>query len=156
MAALGMSFYSSSSSPAPRRISRSRSVSHPPHGFGRSCSAAVAVAIHTQIDDDAMGYGNLEIYYGEVRFWDLTRGKLMATRYTPTGDYLRTVACTAYRGRQVAVTGGDDRMLRMWDLARRKLVREWPVHGEIRSLSCGPDGTLTLAIGSDVMVVDMH
>ena len=37
-----------------------------------------------------------------------------------------------------------------------KLLREWPTHGEISSLSSSTDGALVLGVGSDVLVADIY
>ena len=119
-------------------------------------SRSFAVSIHTEIDYEAMNDGNLEVYFGEVYIWDLSRGKVVGPRRTPTGDYLRGVACAQHHGRPVAFTGGDDRRVRMWDLTKGKLIGSWPVHGEIRSIACeSAKGILVLGVGSDVLVADI-
>jgi WD40 repeat protein len=119
-------------------------------------SRSFAVSIHTEIDYEAMNDGNLEVYFGEVYIWDLSRGKGVGPRRTPTGDYIRGVACAQHHGRPVAFTGGDDRRVRMWDLTKGKLIGSWPVHGEIRSIACeAAEGILVLGVGSDVLVADI-
>jgi WD40 repeat protein len=126
---------------------------------GLTCTSAgdrlVAISVHTEIDYEATRGGSLEIYIGEVRLWDLTKGKLIGEHRTSTGDYLRGVACMMYGGRPVALTGGDDRILRMWDLGGKKLIGKWPVHSSIESLSSSADGALVLGVGSDILIVDI-
>lgn len=117
---------------------------------------AIAVTVHTEVDRGSMGSGTFEIYNGEVRLWDLTHGKLIGEHFTPSGDSPNSVACTQYQGRTVAISGGMDRTLRMWDVTSNRLVRKWPVHGEIHAVCRSTDGALVSCIGSDIQVADFN
>jgi WD40 repeat protein len=129
-----------------------------PHGLSAICAGdrPFAVTVHTEVDYDAMGDGSFEIYYGEVRVWDLMQRVLVGECQTPRGDFPNAAICIHRHRRPVAVTGGYDRTLRMWDVARNKLISEWPVHGEINCLAYSTDGALVVGIDSDVLVADIN
>lgn len=98
-----------------------------------------------------VAYGALEgrpvavLVGSDIWVWDLTGrqvGHVEVSRHPPGSravGTLRDVACTRLRGRLVAVTGGDDCKVWIWDLATAKQFGD-PLCGHtgvIRSVVCG-------------------
>jgi WD40 repeat protein len=95
-----------------------------------------------------------DLLIGEIHVWDLISGAMVGRHRTTVGDLIQAVTCTTLNNTPVAVTGGNDRWLRIWDLAANKLKRKMPMPGQIESIACGPDGSLVIGVGSDVVVLD--
>ncbi len=67
---------------------------------------------------------------------------------------LYTVAFRPPNGKQI-VTGGDDGVIRLWDVTSGKLVNEWPLHGPanaVYSVAFNRDGSQFVTAGRDGMV----
>ena len=85
-----------------------------------------------------------------IQVWDLGERRLIsrAEEQREPGTGIWDVACTLLNGRLVAVTGGYERSLRIWDLAAGKLVGG-PLSGHtgvIRAVACGMLHGLPIAV----------
>ncbi|NUK90502.1 hypothetical protein HRW16_01155 [Streptomyces lunaelactis] len=93
--------------------------------------------------------------------WNLTNGTPIKHIMTP-GARSTAVACTVLDGRPVAVTGGDDGKVRVWDLAPGTLVHP-PLEGHsdwVLAVSCAVINGISVAVTTDshetVSVWDLH
>ncbi len=98
-----------------------------------------------------------------MQVWDLSRQRQAGQSLPGHDNHIQVVTCTTLNGHPIAVTTSFlERnadiwdLSRMWDLVSMKLLREWPTHGEISSLSSSTDGALVLGVGSDVLVADIY
>nr|WP_275423521.1 hypothetical protein [Dactylosporangium siamense] len=66
--------------------------------------------------------------------WDLSTGQPVTFPLTGHTSMVRAVACTVLAGRSVAITGGDDRTVRVWDLSTGQPV-SFPLTGHNRGVS---------------------
>jgi WD40 repeat protein len=67
---------------------------------------------------------------------------------------VEAVACTTLNGRPAAVAGGNDRTVRVWDLAIRESTTVLHLHAYSRALAFASDGALVVGAGHEVMVLD--
>ncbi|MEU9982297.1 WD40 repeat domain-containing protein [Streptomyces sp. NPDC050856] len=107
------------------------------------------------------GRGRLLLWAGPdhtIRCWDATTGTHLPA--VLEGHHLPVralAACTTHQGRSVALSGGDDYRVRLWDLDEPALLRDWRGHDlRIRAVaaaaghrrdwlaSAGSDGTVRL------------
>jgi WD40 repeat protein/tRNA A-37 threonylcarbamoyl transferase component Bud32 len=81
----------------------------------------------------------------EIKAWDMKTGAVQATRAGAHGQAIRAVALSA-DGKQLA-TGGEDTLIKLWDLSSGEGRTLQGHAGEIRALAYGSQGNL-LASGS--------
>jgi WD40 repeat protein len=84
-----------------------------------------------------------------LRLWDLERGSVKAIGGPTTG--IVSVALSA--DLRYAATGGLDKSIRMWDLAKEKEVHRFTGHtGAVTSVAFSPDGSRVLSGSQDKTV----
>ena len=88
----------------------------------------------------------------QIKLWDAARGVNTGTLQERdslsilfskvTGEDKRNVFALAFTpdGKHL-VSGGQDRTLKLWDVANRELIKEWKRSLEIKALTFNPDGT---------------
>jgi WD40 repeat protein len=70
-----------------------------------------------------------------VRVWDLATGRPVGTPFTGHSGAVRAVAVAELEGRPVVVSGGDDRSVRVWDLATSGFApKACSLSGEVSSI----------------------
>jgi WD40 repeat protein len=95
---------------------------------------------------------------GTVTFWNLqTRKRLEGTDF---GTPVNAVACVRVGGIPVAVTGGDDYDLRLWNAATGELLASMAGHSEgIRAIACGHMSgsavAISVALGDRAWIWDL-
>jgi len=83
----------------------------------------------------------------QIQIWNAATGKSLKTLVTQTGDYVNWVAYSP-NGTYLA-SGGQDKMVRIWDLVTGKVVHILSGHtDQIDSVAYSPDGA-HVASGSD-------
>jgi WD40 repeat protein len=66
-----------------------------------------------------------------VNVWNTTDGSVVAS--LPHGHIVRTCDFLEVQGKGLQViTGGDEKIVRIWDVESASVVREWPVSGPLR------------------------
>lgn len=79
-----------------------------------------------------------------------------ALRTTLTGytEPVAAVACTQLDGRPVAVTGGSDATVRIWDLDTRRQIDRIDVPGDVLAIDVTATGDIVAAFGWDLVVLE--
>jgi len=90
----------------------------------------------------------------ELLAWDLRHGRQYGSALMFPGRDVRVLECALIDGIPVVFAGGEERRLRMWDLASHTLIGEWPMPGIVNSLSFSPAGFVAVAAGADVLILD--
>jgi WD40 repeat protein len=86
----------------------------------------------------------------DLSLWDTASGKQLATISQPSW----VTTATFRPDSAVIATGHDDGMVRLWDVAQRKLLSEFKAHAQpVSALAFSPDGLRLASAGEDRAIV---
>jgi WD40 repeat protein len=98
---------------------------------------------------------NSEILIGEVCVRDLVSGELISRHETTSGDFIHALELASVGNSLLAVSGGKDRLLRIWDVAENGMRESWSTPGQINSVAYSPYGSLVVGVESDFLVMNV-
>ena len=81
-----------------------------------------------------------------VRIWDVASGEPLGSPLAGHAGAVTAVAVGRIGGREVVVSGSEDRTLRVWDPRQRSAVVV-DVLEPVRSIALSPEGSLCVATG---------
>lgn len=88
---------------------------------------------------------------GEIHLWDMTTGKL---KKKLIGHAPFLIKGLAFIGNQGLATGGDDKIVRIWNIESGKETIAFPAHTHrIEALSVSPNGKLVAATDANGLIV---
>jgi WD40 repeat protein len=86
--------------------------------------------------------------------WDLTTGS-QTRQLTGHTDQVNSVAVAELEGRPHAITAGDDRSVRVWDLTTGACLTTYYLPARTSAATVTADGTVVLGVGHDVAALNL-
>ena len=89
-----------------------------------------------------------------MRIWDLRTRTALGDPLAGHPGGVTAVACTALDDRPVAVTGGFDRTVRIWDLVGGRQIDRVDLPGDVAAVAVSAEGLIVAGFGWEIVVLE--